>query len=230
MKKLISALTALLVLASAASCGGGAEGKPEVTAARTENAAAQVTEAEPTDPHLDSLPADIDLGGMDIRMFGGVEQVNENELSVEEMNGEVINDAIFTRQLSVEQRLNVKIKPNIFVQGGDAAGTLKKTVKAGSDEFDVYLANSYQTFPIAADGMFIDLYTVPALDFEKPYWSDGFIETASINGRLYLVTGPMSLGFYRYLMINVFNKNMFERAGIEMPYKAVLDGKWTLDM
>ncbi|MBQ7719051.1 MAG: hypothetical protein IJT56_00575, partial [Clostridia bacterium] len=53
---------------------------------------------------------------------------------------------------------------------------------------------------------------------------------ASINGRLYLVTGPMSLGFYRYLMINVFNKNMFERAGIEMPYKAVLDGKWTLDM
>ncbi len=230
MKKLISALTALLVLASAASCGSGADGKPEVTAARTENAAAQVTEAETTDPHLDSLPADIDLGGMDIRMFGGVEQVNENELSVEEMNGEVINDAIFTRQLSVEQRLNVKIKPNIFVQGGDASGTLKKTVKAGSDEFDVYLANSYQTFPIAADGMFIDLYTVPALDFEKPYWSDGFIETASINGRLYLVTGPMSLGFYRYLMINVFNKNMFERAGIEMPYKAVLDGKWTLDM
>ncbi|MBQ7719244.1 MAG: hypothetical protein IJT56_01560, partial [Clostridia bacterium] len=76
MKKLLSALTALLVLASAASCGGGAEGKAEVTAARTENAAAQVTEAETTDPHLDSRPADIDLGGMDIRMFGGVEQVN----------------------------------------------------------------------------------------------------------------------------------------------------------
>ncbi len=231
LNRISATIFAALLASSAAltSCGESAGDAPSASPAQTIFSETE-TKPDVTDsPLLDSLPEGINLEGLEVRIMGFVEgSTNPNELTVDELNGEVINDAVYNRNINVEQRLNVKIIPNVN-DDWTAAGSVKKVIQSGSDELDIYFANSCTAFPIAAEGMFIDLFKVGSLDFSKPYWSQGLIESASINGRLYLVNGPMSLGFYRYLMIDVFNKDMFTRAGFEMPYQAVLDGKWTLD-
>ncbi len=222
-------LIALLLLSSLllSSCGEASVNAP--SADTTETVPVAETEADTASQRPDSLPDNIDLGGAEIRVKGYVEEYsNPNEFSVDELNGEVINDAVFARNINVEQRLNIKIIPMVTMVWGEASN-IRNIIQSGSDEFDVCFCSSCIAFPISAESMFIDLYSVDNLDFSKPYWSQGFIDTASINNRLYLATGPMSLGFYRYLMVNVFNKNMFERAGFEIPYQTVFDGGWTLD-
>ena len=225
-----AALLSAAILSSALfACGESA--RPSSPSETKQNSGGDVSaETSVTEsPYLASLPADTDLGGIEVRVTGYVDEAsNGNELSVDELNGEVINDAVFTRNLNVEQRLNVKIKPNV-TPDWTKAGEIKTVIQSGSDEFDVYFARSSVCFDLSLNGMLLDVYKVDGIDSAKPYWSQGFIEAASINNRLYVLTGPMSLGFYRYMMIEVFNKDMFKRTGIDMPYQAVLDGKWTLD-
>ncbi len=202
---------------------------PDTTAVSVAETPEPETEPETEGRLLDSLPETVDLGGTDIRVIGYVEyETNPNEISVEELTGEVINDAVYNRNLNVEKRLNVQIVPNVSPIW-NAAGDIRSVIQSGSDDLDVCFANAYLSFGMAADGLFLDLFSVDNLDFAKPYWSQGFVEPAAINNRLYLATGPMSLGFYRYLMIEIFNKSLFQRTGFESPYQAVLEGRWTLE-
>ena len=231
MKHVLSVLLSLLLASSLffSSCGNAAEDTAVPDTPQIAETKSPETEAETTSKRLDSLPEQVDLGGTEIRVVGYVEgTTNGNELSVEELNGEVINDAVYNRNLNVEKRLNVSIVPNVTPEWS-ASGEVRNMIQSGSDELDVYFANSCITFNVAAEGLFLDLFTVDNLDFSKPYWSQGFVDTASINGRLYLATGPMSLGFYRYLMIDIFNKNLFQRNGFDTLYGTVLEGKWTLE-
>ena len=222
--KLFPLILAGLIAVPFAACGDSGSGGAAVTAAADTAAAADTEDVTEAD-----LIETVDLGGMEIRVKGYVEpETNINEFTVDELNGEVINDAVYNRNLAVEQRLNCRIVPNITPKW-QAAEEIKTIIRAGSDEFDISFTRSGTSFSAASEGMFIDLFTVDGIDPGKPCWSQGFIDSASINNRLYIISGPMSLGFYRYLMLELFNKDMFKRAGFDMPYQAVLDGKWTLD-
>ena len=91
-------LAGIMALSFAACGGSGTAGAAVTDAAATDAAsgAETVTESEPAEK--------IDLGGMEIRVRGYVEaETNANEFTVDELNGEVINDAVYNRNLAVEQ-------------------------------------------------------------------------------------------------------------------------------
>ena len=229
-KRLTALLMAVLMFSSAAlSCGDSGGAAPAATTA-PEAAAVETVPEETAPPLLDELPEDLDLGGMTIRCYGRVAG-HYDELSVDEMNGEVINDAVYTRDLNVEQRLNCEIEDNLIKGGGDydAYNVLKTTVQAGSDDFDLFINNSYTSATASADGFFVEISQMSYIDRDKPYWSQGYNWSASNGGQQYLVTGKGFLGFYRSMCATVFNKSMFERYGVDMPYQTVLDGLWTVD-
>ena len=222
-------LAALMLASSAISCGEAKDAPSAGTTAQAQTA--ETVPEETTSPLLDDLPDDIDLGGMNIRCFGRVSSSRGDEVSVEEMNGEVINDAVYTRNLNVEQRLNCKITDNLIKGGGDydAYNELKVTVQAGSDDFDLFVNNSYTSATASADGFFVEISQMEHIDREKPYWSQGYNWSASNGGRQYLLTGSGFLGFYRFMCATVFNKSMFARYDVALPYQTVIDGLWTVD-
>ena len=228
LRSTLCLLLALLILAPAmASCGNT---ENETTADTSADNTAVQTETETVDPWLDDLPDSMDLGGRTINILSRVEGEEMNEFVVEEMTGDVINDAIFTRNLNLEARLNVKIA-NTPVWGDDASGTkeLENVVVAGSTDYDIFCSNSYRTAESGYKGHLLDLNSLQYVDLTKDYWAKGLNEAASMGGRQYIATGSMSLGFYRYMMVDLFNKDMFIDAGIDFPYQTVLEGKWTLD-
>jgi len=230
LRKTLSLLLALLMLApSMASCGGTDQ---ETTADTSDagNTAVTETETETEDPYLDDLPDTMDLEGRTISLLSRVEGEEMNEFVVEEMTGDVINDAIFTRNLNLEARLNAEMI-NTPIWGDDASGTkeLENVVVSGSTDYDLFCSNSYRTAESGYKGHLLDLNSLQYVDLTKDYWAQGLNEAASIGGKQYIATGSMSLGFYRYMMVDLFNKDMFVEAGIDFPYQTVLDGKWTLD-
>ncbi|MBE6615166.1 MAG: hypothetical protein E7631_07675, partial [Ruminococcaceae bacterium] len=156
LRSTLCLLLTLLVLApSMASCGNA---ENETTADTSADNTAVQTETEPVDPWLDDLPDSMDLGGRTINILSRVEGEEMNEFVVEEMTGDVINDAIFTRNLNLEARLNVKIA-NTPVWGDDASGTkeLENVVVAGSTDYDIFCSNSYRTAESGYKGHLLDL-------------------------------------------------------------------------
>ncbi len=231
-RQFLSALLASLLLCNGCltGCGGNTEettAAPAVSSPEAETPA----ETEPEDPWPDDLPEKMDLDGRTMRIMVRTEDFASNEIAVEEMTGEVINDAVFTRNSNVCDRLNVNIEQELTRGGADnsASQALTNLVTAGSDDFDLFCSNSYTTVLLAVNGILTELTQLEYLDLTKEYWSQGFNETAAIGGKQYICTGPMALGFYRYLMVGLFNKSLFDRFGVEYPYDTVLEGGWTLE-
>ncbi len=225
-KKLVCLFLALVLSTTALfSCGGDTV----ETTADTTPADTTPVETETEDPWLDDLPEGMDFGGRTVTILSRVE-TEKNEFVVEELTGDVINDAIFNRNLGLESRLKVKIA-NTEITGDDGAGIreLENAVTAGSTDYDIFCSNSYSTAKAAYNGHLLNLADMKYVDLSKEYWSQGLNEAASIGGKQFIASGPMSLGFYRYMMVSMFNKDLFLDAGIDFPYQMVLDGKWTLD-
>lgn len=192
-----------------------------------------------TEPRLlDDLPENIDLEGWNVNVLSGAHPtVCDNEICVDEMTGDVINDAVYNRNLAVESRLNVKITDYLVREGGeperpDYAGydVLTTMVTAGETTYNLYTSNSYTTAALGYNHMLHNLREVEHLDLTKPYWAQYINETATVNGQQYLCTGPMSLGYFRFNTAMVFNKRLFTDNSIAYPYQTVLDGNWTLDL
>ena len=128
MKKSISLFFALLIALSSAlvGCSDGAEtsgnnetpSSAEISAPENETAETETAETE-AGLTRDDLPDDLDFDGETITIHirngdnGNPEGNCVMEMTVEELNGELLNDAIYNRNLAVNERLNVQIDPYV---------------------------------------------------------------------------------------------------------------------
>ena len=103
---------ALLCASSLISCSGG---ETETTAETTADTAAVETEAETDSLEarklVDDGLADKDFGGEDVRMLYQ-ERYAEFQY-VEEMTGDTLDDAVYNRNMNVEERFNAVIVHNV---------------------------------------------------------------------------------------------------------------------
>ncbi len=218
--------TATLLL-SFTSCAVGDETGD--TLAET-NAATQV-ETE-TEELKDDLPDDLDYGGDEVVIYSRYrEGWTSGEIAAEEIISEPVNDAVYERNRFVENRLKVKIvnveenehDPTIFM---NKVATL---VNANTHEYDIVAGACYVTVHESLNGTFADLRRLEYIDFEKPWWSQGFNEVVEYQGAQYAVTGSMLLSMYRFAFVTVFNKDMFDNHKVAYLYDDVRNGTWTLD-
>ena len=120
-RRILSLLLAALMLAGAVSCSGGGNGltddpagKPEVT---SDAGIPAVTADDPEEPQgngrsevKDSLPDDLDFGGATLHFYTrGGDRDTLMEFEAEELNGEVVNDAVYARNLAAQERLNISL-------------------------------------------------------------------------------------------------------------------------
>ena len=129
-------LTALLL----AACGDTT--KPVETAVSGETAV-QTAAVETENLHADDLPV-LDFGGDKVRVVEWNMEDIVGEFKAEQENGEVINDAVFRRNRSVEERLNVSMDLSLIDSDSmvEVTNTVVRSVTAGDDEFDLMAETS----------------------------------------------------------------------------------------
>jgi ABC-type glycerol-3-phosphate transport system substrate-binding protein len=230
MKKIriLSGLLALLMLVgSFAACGETTEDPVQSNAATT---APTVTEAETE--LTDRLPDDLNYGDTDITIINRYrEGWTSGEIAVEEIISEPVNDAVYERNRFVEQRLGVEIV-SIEENNYDPFHVVNKVaqaVRSGTDDYDMMAAACYVSVNESLSGTFADLRKTEYLDFDMPWWSQGFNEVVEYHGAQYAVSGDMVLSLYRFAFVTIFNKFLFTESNQPYLYDYVENGSWTLD-
>ncbi|MCL2518745.1 MAG: hypothetical protein FWF15_09300 [Oscillospiraceae bacterium] len=183
----------------------------------------------------DSLPAK-DLDGYTFRIltFENALRTFNCGIYVDTMNGGVVNDAVYEKIISVEERFNCNIvladaTPDQGIDLTLQYNTIKNLVLSGEDAFDICTAHDIRMADLSLEGFFMNVYDIPYLDFDKPWWPSYTVEAMSVGKQMYLISNMISYLSLTYTRVMYFNKNMMNDIGQELPYNDVYNGNWTLD-
>lgn len=222
---IIAALLAILMFTvTFAACGGGGSGVTDTAANTTTD-----TEIEPEETKMkDNLP-ERDFGGYDFHMLIRDADGYVKDMYVEEESGDLIDDAIFQRNLVVGERFNFEMSVQRSSHNNyetDAAAS----IMAGADDYDFVFPHARAAFAYAKQGLVLDWFKdLPYVNLEQPYWAQDAVENLSIAHKLFTCIGDISYKNLGNTKCLFFNKPLFETYGIESPYGTVLDGDWTFD-
>ncbi len=227
MKKIANrSCLALIILSLLLSSCGETQLDPKETTAS--DSSAETT----ADPNADDLPAELDFNNETITMLVRGD-MSLPEFYVEEATGDIVDDALFKRNQSVSERLNVNFEfieePGAYDKRIEFAHKLTQSVLANDQAYDVVAGYSMAIANLAAGGMLYNLNETEYLDFSKPWWSKNLIEQSSIDGKLYFASGDISTNLIYMMYGTFFNKDMLKDFNLEEPYQMVLDGTWTID-
>lgn len=179
----------------------------------------------------DNLP-EKDFGGAQFRI--SVTDKYEYEMYADAENGDITNDAVYTRNLITEERFNVKIVPVITEMAATDnqtahSGYISKTVLAGDDAFDLAGLFVWQAGACILDGCFVNWKNIPYVDYSKPWWISSVNEAFTVGDKQYVAVSDLSVTTLQLTYAYLFNKTIAGNYGVGDLYQTVNDGKWTID-
>lgn len=146
--------------------------------------------------------------------------------TVEAENADLMNDAIYKRNLLTEEKYGVKITERT---DKDLLTSVRKSINSQDDDFDVCFIRAEAMQAIIEPNMFLDFNTLPNIDLDRPWWDQNARREFSVNGKLLFMTSDMLITHYETGIILFFNKVMADQFGIADIYDTVRKGEWTLD-
>ncbi|MBR5680787.1 MAG: hypothetical protein IKX19_09050, partial [Clostridia bacterium] len=122
--------------------GGADAGNTDVTPA------AEEAETEAAEEMLVcSVPEDLSLGGSSVRFLHFHDQQTYN-VSVTELNGELLNDAVFTSNQKVMEDLDCTFEH--IENGGIEPTKLTNAYKAGDDIYEIVYGTQWKVAPVVS--------------------------------------------------------------------------------
>jgi len=224
MKKLSFLMALLMLSASLAGCSDTGAETESLTA---DTAAAETEPAETEIP--DDLP-DMDYGGADYRIYTRQCCASHADgVYMPEQTGDVVSDAVYDRNLDIEERFNIKFSEPFLAPDAEATD-LNNAVQAGDDMCEVAIWHYKHLGDSAAAGYLADMSTAGYIGFEKPWWYQKVNDAYSIGGRAYVIVGMYDLDNYYDNVCIYFNKDLLiDLTGDDDLYSVVKEGKWTID-
>jgi len=175
------------------------------------------------------LPEDKTFGGATFTMllsgWSGV------DFEVEEETGDRLNDAIYLRNLKIEEKYDVVLKTinlDNFDSFGPSSSAYRKAVQSGDDAYDVFFGIQQYSLVDSMNGLNVEYSNLPYVDLSKPWWDSGILDVC-YGDKVYFVSGDITHSTLGYTTLLIFNKYLFEEIGMEYPYQSVKDGTWTYD-
>ncbi|MBQ3956325.1 MAG: hypothetical protein II680_10570, partial [Clostridia bacterium] len=145
MKSLSLALTVLLMAGSLPGCGESAvQNSPDETVKNDLSVPSAEAETVPETEETvlsDSVP-ELDFGGVTVTMAGQgtLGGANDLDIWVPELTGDVVRDAVFQRNIAMEERFNVSIAEPLMNDYTTISNAIKSCVRAGDSTYD-FVAN-----------------------------------------------------------------------------------------
>ncbi len=235
-KKWLSLSLASLMLVSAlASCAATDEQGGE---AETDGTHA----LESTDPNADNRFKDVNYGDREFHIYTSAHQASS---SMESSNyliegtgktgGGLVSDAVFARNVTVEEQLGVKL---VFTQCdlsyGGIAGDVRILTQSGQHEFDLVINDNYDYGTLVIEGHFHNLLEPECVfDFNRDYWYKDYMEDLRfVDGYQHLMAGDFFIDVLRTAHLMVVNKDLYNdyyHTSADELYDVVSNFEWTYD-
>ena len=244
--KLIAVLLIVLTVLSLVACG-----KDPVDTSGNKPAVTDPDEGEEEgrDAVKDTVPADLNFANRNDNTVTFFVRNNDpiftTEICVEKLTNDVLFDAIYYRNIDVEERLGVKIvqiaQPGSELDTGWQTWnqTLATSVLTNTHDYDAAAIHTYCGSVLALQNVFADLHTLQDaenggyLNLSKPWWNQSSVDELTVFGSLYFVCGDMMITETARAYAVFFNKDLFAEKFPEENYadlyQMVRDGTWTAD-
>lgn len=238
MKRTVALICVFAMLLTFVACATGDNGDTDTTTAaaadifpnETTAAGNNDTTAEPVEtqkPSAFESAVKEDLGDYVFNIRYADFDNCYTDFYTEGQNGNILNDAVYNRNLMVEEALNMKIEIT-----WDAYKTINEDVRtqvqAGEQAYDLF-ASQRSCLALSYGGFLYDMNDISTLRLEEEWWDQGYIETMTVNDMLFTVVGDISVASLLFVSSLTFNKRMVADYGLSMPYDKVRDGTWTFD-
>ncbi len=153
----------------------------------------------------------------------------DNYMLAEEETGDTLNDQKVKRQRLVEERFGITLKEMLFEDKNATATTVRNSIMAGDNEFDVANVRCTDALNYWEDGLITPASSLPYVDIEKGYWNKSFNESLTLCGEQYIAIGDMLTSTLDLTYALTFNKQLAENYKVGDIYSLVREGKWTFD-
>ena len=218
MKHHLRLIPTLLVISGLVACG------QEVTSTETDEVATDtsdtVTERR---PYIDKA----DYNGERFTILAPEWGLYNNYFFADEQTGDAMNDAIFDRELLVEDYLGVDIGYILEGTIQDIGTKVSSMVMSGDTTYQLVLTHCIRnTSNLMSQNMVCDWNTLPSVDLTREYWNQSCNENLSLYGKQYFAVSDYMIADPNAIF---FNKDMITSYNLDDPYELVRSGKWTLD-
>ena len=229
--KLLSLLLAMLMLLSLASCATGETPNVDTEAGESGSTTDAVTEGETQDlSYVCELPEGLNYD-TEIYYLYTEGYARDDELVSEELGGGVISDAVYERNLAVENRLGVELYFSSKGSDVEMAATIANLVQGNDDSVDIFVIGTYYAMTPVLAGHYLNLNQVENVDLTKLYWNQHYNEMMTFTDAdlQFVATSPTALSIFRMGYLTIFNRDLFKDYKIADLYEAVENGEWTLE-
>lgn len=233
-KRIIALLAAMAMVLPLAACS-------ETTSEETQQTA-QAGTAETAGEEVSEENARLPLGVAETADFGG-QTINflvwtlsswqntvrdYRDVFSEGLNGEGINDAVYNRNLKLQENYKVTITEE-KMELGQIATTVDKEISAGTNTYSVVYPRLLEAASMYQKNYFHNLLTLDNIDLTQPWWDGNSVESLSMNGKLLSVASSINVNDKDATAALAFNKDIAKNNGLEDIYTLVREGKWTYD-
>lgn len=224
LNRIFLALLTASIIISAFACSSATNNNGD-----GDNSKSETTEpVETVDELADNLPQK-DFEGADYVIYGDLSTYCPFYDS--EQTGEVVDDAVFNRNLTVSDRFNV----NFVFEFGNRDGkwrdrtTLANSILAGDSAFDLAAGVTLYQALFVSRGCFLDLNNINYLDFTRPWWAKHINNQIEINGKLYMASGYYDMPSVSRATVVYFSSELADSHSLGNMYDLVYNNTWTLD-
>ncbi len=235
MKRILALLLLSAVLLGAAACGSGSTAETAAPA-QTASANTEPGETEPAETDRKNakslLPDDLDLKGMTVR-FGYVDANRYRDDIIGDIEGNVVREAVYYRNLNTEEKLKFKLEPVIVAAStGDAATKIQSCVVAGDHLVDINDGHQAYLAKLVLEGYFANMNDDKYIAYDQPWWKTEYIDELAVGtGKRFFLFGDITLMMFKSAGAMYVNKKLLENQFMKLDelYNLVLEGKWTMD-
>lgn len=150
-----------------------------------------------------------------------------NYFHSETNTGEVIDVALFNRELKVEEYLGVTINHTPVDTHTKLYHTVRDIAVTGDDVYQIALAHCIEGVSnMATEGMLWDLSEISTIDPTTEWWNTRSMENLSMNGHMYYAVNDYMIPDPNAV---IFNREFIDIYKLDDPYDIVKSGNWTID-
>ncbi|MBQ4290446.1 MAG: hypothetical protein II719_04545 [Clostridia bacterium] len=235
MKKELLAAGCLLLALAAMSCGSETP-ETEPRSSTPDESSAETRETEPAsdvvydipDPELPAL----DLTGQYYTFFCKGEEGDyepdgnfrdRDFLASNGLMGEVVNDAVFNRNLKVEQKFGCSVRLIVDETSPE------RLIMGGEDSFDIVCGDSVDFGDTMNTGAYLDFMEFPYINLTSEYWSPICVRDTIFRGKIFMMPSDICLMPFAQTGLLYFNKRILSEYDMESPYDMVHNNTWTIE-
>jgi hypothetical protein len=225
-------LALCMTCAAFVACSAEDEGNAATDSAEiTEDSGEEVDDA-PTDEQgfllLESIPEDFKIGG-EFKILGWGDGAQHYR---EELSQDVVGNAIYKRNITVEDRLGVDLQWSFSPGNWDKKHEYIQKVKSTSEggaAYDALVCYNLVPYALAVQGLAENLYDTDYIDLTAPWWPSAYLGEALYNETIFGLVEGYAYATMRQMTGVFFNNDLIEDKQLRSPYDMVAANEWTLE-